>query len=150
MFLETFNPHPPLTAFPISLILLSCLIDIFSSILNKPDLRTFSERLFYLACLLTPLTYYSGYWGLEFVDASKNVPKELLESHQASALMALICLLVSLLLLSLSKTAEKNQLPQARPIRLGYSLFLAFTCAAIVWTGYLGGTLVFEYGAGVR
>lgn len=145
------NPHPPFTGFPISICFLICVAEITKHLFKKDEMNTVCNFLTLLSLGLFPLTYYSGYWGVEYVD--KGFDQNLIASHQALAKFFLFtcipyCVLRSMLafekyLLGMITNSVKEI--------IGTSL----TClslailALVMYTSYLGGNLVFQHGAGV-
>lgn len=146
------NPHPPFTGFPITICLLICIAEITKHLFKKNEMNTVCNYLTVMGLILFPITYYSGYWGAEYVE--KNFDPKLIASHQALAKFFLFtcipyCLLRSMLafekyLLGMISDYAKEM--------IGTSL----TClslailALVMYTSYLGGNLVFQHGAGVN
>lgn len=141
------NPHPPLAHAP----LLLCTILIFEFLLSSSkrwtsvDVHpTFANYLLVLLCLISPLTYYSGYWGADFANADFTVPEEAILSHQSIAQLFLI----SLIPLALFGVLRRQN-PSAFTA-VSYFLFLLLSFGIVVQGSRLGGSLVYEHGAAVQ
>ena len=146
-----FNPHPPLTGAPGTLLVLACASELLYSALTckqHPAARHFrtSSTVFVIAAvLLVPLTYYSGYWGAEAASQTFQISDELVGTHQAWGKFALISCFPSMVLFGLERFG--NNAPNwLRPVYLG---LLAVSTALVLYTSYQGGELVFRHGAAV-
>ena len=145
------NPHPPLTGFPITISVLICIAEIGKHLGRKNEFNIVCNFLTLAALVIFPLTYYSGYWGAEFVD--KNFNQKLIASHQALAKFFLFtcipyCMLRAALafekfLLGMISNSVKELLETSLTC-----LSLAIL-ALVIYTSYLGGNLVFEHAAAV-
>lgn len=145
------NPHPPLAAFPAVLLTLAVGAEAMSYLLLREQLRRFAKGVLCALALCTPLTYISGYWGVDHAQGSFKVPEQAITQHQASAklfLLTVVPLCIVALLQNLvveGVGAERKQ----RVIRGFYLALLLLCCACGFTTSYLGGSLVFSHGAGV-
>jgi uncharacterized membrane protein len=141
-----FNPHPPLAHAP----LLLCFLLLAEFALTSTKRWTsidihpsFSNYLVFLLCLISPITYYSGYWGADFANADFKVPEEAILSHQS---------LAQLFLISLVPTALFAILRRQNPSKLvsaAYFFFLLLGFSIVFQGSREGGKLVYEHGAAV-
>lgn len=141
-----FNPHPPLTGVPGTLLLLILGAECLSFFWKARESRRFAATLLYVLCIAAPLTYYSGYYAAEQASLSFEVPEEKIAEHQAYAKFFLISLIPCLTLLLLERSQEKSSIA----IRCFYLLFLSLSVVLGFLVSTHGGALVFDYGAGVE
>ena len=141
------NPHPPLTGAPPTLLAISTIAEVLSHVLpdNKAEhCRRVSTYLSILAAVISPITYYTGYWGAEYANQSFKVSEDLVANHQAWAKLLLLTLPAMLLFLYLSRSQQKLA------FRLLYLGSLTLATSLVLYTSLLGGQLVFSHGAGVN
>ncbi len=145
------NPHPPLAAFPAVLLTLTLGAEAASYVILRDELRRFAKSTLWTLVLFAPLTYISGYWGVDHANGSYKVPEQAIVQHQASAklfLLTLVPLCIVALLQNLVVEGDGAE-KKLRVIR-GFYLALLLLCGACGFTtSYLGGSLVFSHGAGV-
>ncbi len=140
-----YNPHPPLSGFPFTLTTIAVVITIIAPFTNNSiSLRNFGGKIFLLACIITPITYFSGYWGLDHAEKSFKISAELIEEHQNVAQLSLFFYIITLLFYFLSMA-----LPEKKLISTLYTLLLLLTFGCTALTSFKGGELVFTHGAGV-
>ena len=145
------NPHPPLTGFPVSVAVLVCIAEIGKHFGKKKELNIVCNFLTLSALVIFPLTYYSGYWGAEYV--STNFDQKLIASHQALAKFFLFtcipyCILRAALtfehfLLGMMTNSAKKF------IEIALTCFALAILVLALYTSHLGGDLVFEHSAGI-
>ena len=141
-----FNPHPPLTSFPIAGAVLLALLELAATRVAQ-ERASFARR-FLLAAygVFIALAYFSGSWGLEHA-MQPDLPHPLADgaanAHQSIARLCLI-LAFPLLLFGFLLTAAAP-----RWIRAAYVVVLTLSTLLMLYTGLLGGRLVFEHGAAV-
>ena len=128
----------------LSLIVGSELLALFSK--HRERLRAFAVALLSVLTFAAPLTYYSGFWGVDFANQSFNVSNEVIAKHQMFARFFLIVLGVCVLF----RLLESRALYGKRLIKGLYLLFLLGSIILVAYTSWLGGELVFAHGAGVR
>lgn len=140
------NPHPPLSSFPFVILSLLLLIEVYSLFAkNKSSIRPVSIFLVTILAIISPLTYYSGFWGLEFAEQSFTIPDAKIDQHQMYARLYLITLVPTSLFYSL-KTSNEN----SKILCYLYRLSLLLSLALVGYVSFLGGSLVFNHGAGVK
>lgn len=148
---QLMNPHPPLAAFPAVLLTLVLGAEIASYLILRDELRRFAKLSLWALALFTPLTYISGYWGVDHANASFTVPEQAIAQHQASAklfLLTMVPLCIVALLQNL--VVEGDGAEKKKRVIRGFYLALLLLCGACGFTtSYLGGSLVFSHGAGV-
>lgn len=149
-FLAMFNPHPPLTGFPLVLLVLLAVVEFFRCGFGRKDLDRPADLLLIALAVFTPLTFFSGYFAASDAEQTFVVAPEAIETHRAFGRLLVIFLVPTLLTAVLSRTALSSGNPAASKLNGAYLLFLSATIAVAVYTGYLGGSLVFDHGAGVR
>lgn len=142
-----FNPHPPLAHAP----LLICSLLLVEFALEKSRRWTsieihpsFSNYLVIVLCLVSPLTYYSGYWGADFANAAFKIPEEAILYHQSIAQFFLISL-IPIALFAVLRRQNPSMFTS-----LGYFLFLLMGFSIVLFGSRQGGKLVYEHGAAVN
>ncbi len=141
-----FNPHPPLTGVPATLLLLILAAEGLSFFWKAKEARSFATILLYVLCLLAPLTYYTGYFAAEHASRGFSVPEEKIAEHQAYAKFFLISLVPCLTLSILQRSREE----ESRIIRALYLIFVLLSAGLCLLVSSHGGALVFDFGAGVK
>ena len=171
--------HPILSSFPlvlVFLILVAETIRILLFVLCKNTegsslqsaLKSSIKFLLLSGLLLVPCTYFSGLFAREAVPVAdelsqtpssvndsparaskKIVPESAIDTHALAARVVLLCFPL-LALLNFLKEAVAGDKRQVRQAIYGMYLVTLIACfAAVGATGFLGGELVFRYGAGV-
>lgn len=137
--------HPMIVHFPIALLIVGFISDLFGLILKKDF---FSRTGFYLLILGTigvAAAYFSGRSAGEGLTEA-GVLKQALETHEDAAELALWIMVFSALLRIILVLTKKYK------GALQYVSILVFFIGvfAIARTGYYGGELVFKHAAGVQ
>ncbi len=136
--------HPPLTGFPF--VLLSCVmaLELSAAILKKEELGRMARFLLGVACLVTPLTFFSGYFAAEYASQTFQVAQDRIAEHQAAGKLLLLSLIPTFVFSSLRKS-------QASPRVVQCLFFVSLSCSLylVLLTSSRGGDLVFRHGAGV-
>jgi len=142
----SFNPHPPLSGFPVVLASLIASSEILAYFFknHSKKIRAAGKLFVVLSCVFAPLTYYTGYWGAELASQSFKVSDELISRHQMFAKLYLASLVLSALFVAMSYEIKEN-----KTFKIAYSIVMLLTFVAAVLVSQQGGLLVFEHGAGV-
>jgi uncharacterized membrane protein len=138
------NLHPPLTAFPVALLVLLMAAEIAELF----GVGVHQARRFMLAALVltVPLTYFSGTYGSAAFSDAPVIVNEAIGGHQRSAKMLILSLVPTVLF----GFARGYFPPKERGVRIAYWISLSTALVLVLYCSSLGGTLVFEYGVGVR
>ena len=138
--------HPPLAAFPYVLLTVIVLVEIF--LIWKPIPG--AEKLVYLllgfGVLATAATFFSGYPTSEQANQTFIVADEAISWHHNLGRLLLFMVVPCAALRWVSVIATQN----TRAWSFVYRVMLVLCLGLAVTTGYFGGQLVFEHGAGVR
>jgi len=143
------NPHPPLSGFPIVLLILLCGGEILWFCAPKtyqgPAVRIF---LLVGTLLFVPLTYFSGDWGVDAANQAQifKITTDQISFHQNTAKLLLLSV-VPLLLFGLLKSSALYG--RSITVRISYLISLALSLTLCILTSYRGGELVFTHGAAV-
>lgn len=139
-----FNPHPPLTGFPIVITTLFILVELYSLFKNRV-LKPLSVFLLSSLVVFSVSTFISGYFGFDYANTIKDTPENLVDRHQSFAKVHLILLVIMIIFYSLKEFYNlKNKL-----FISSYFLTIIIFAINIYYVGFLGGQLVFKHGAGV-
>ncbi|MBX7139309.1 MAG: DUF2231 domain-containing protein [Oligoflexia bacterium] len=138
------NPHPPLAAFPFALVLSTLLLESYCIWKRnyagwKPTLKLLLRG----AAVFTLLSFLSGYYANQVADGTFQVPDQPIALHHLIGKLALFCVPACAVIQRFALDGEK---PAAV---LTYRILLLLAAALVTFTGYLGGELVFTYGAAV-
>lgn len=139
----TAHIHPMLVHFPIALALLGCLLEAYDYFFrkDKPH-KNCGEIILYFATVSAFLAAFAG--GL-FTPDLKGEPGKLEGIHQLFATLTIIALsIASASYLLIYKLPAREEL--LRKIGLGFYIMGAILVGV---TGFLGGTIVYDYLIGV-
>lgn len=142
MSLSLSTLHPLFSEFPLPLLVLFVIFEMRDQWLNRPFSPVFMGRTVVLSAFAS---YLSGYLAKDHASLTFSVPADAIMFHQSLGLATVI----SLLLLSLS-CELMSIFPQHRFLRIVMRTMLAISLLTTIFTNHFGGSLVFDYGAGVR
>lgn len=140
----TLNLHPPLTAFPLVLIVLVVVLELYARVRGK-DWRGPIEFIVVAMVVAVLAAFFSGYPASEGADQTFLVPDEAISRHHTVGRFLLFLSLPCAALRFVATRARYNK----RVFEIAYGIVLAVCLGLVVYTGYLGGELVFKHGAGV-
>ncbi len=136
--------HAIVIHFPIALLIVGFISEITSFFYKKEFLKNAAFYLLLLGAIGAIVAYISGsYAGEGIEEGPLKIPMEL---HENAALATLLLAIITALL-KVSLYYFKYDNIWAK--RLYIFLFTALT-VAVLYTGYLGGQLVYSHGAGVE
>ena len=139
-----FNPHPPLAGFPFVILVLIASIEALNAVKPAVISKEVANVLLVLLCIISPLTYYAGYWGAEQASQTFTVSEDVIANHQLFAKMYLISLVPTMTFGQLKSRGN------SKIILVFYYLSLLLTLTLVSYASFLGGDLVFSHGAGVN
>ncbi|GEM_PF-1431918 len=139
--------HPPLVAFPLVLIFVAITCEIWVVIVpNSNQVSVFSRVTLLAALLFATVAYFSGHEASEFMNKSFIVPDSAVGDHFFWARVSLFTLTPCVATKFISDAAKYNK----KLFKWIFLLLLIASAALVSYTGWLGGSLVFDHGAGVR
>ena len=139
MFEQLIPVHPKIVHFPIALFIAALGFEVISLIIKKESLHKTAIYLYVAAAFITPLVVLAGLWEQTRLHLSHPV----FSQHRLFAFLTLGVSVSSLpILWFIKKTVTKY-------FRVIFLLFLIAIAGLVTLTGHLGGTMVYEYGAGV-
>ena len=136
---ELANIHPLLVHFPIALLSLFVVIDMFGTAMHKPTWRQFASGLLYLGTIFAGFTVWAGFMAADTVPHGHNV-HDIMERHKQLG--------ISILALSAALSAWKLR----RTVQ-GWGVYNVFTLVllgVIIFGADLGGLMVYKYGVAVQ
>lgn len=136
------NIHPILAHFPFVVLCLAVVSEAVA-LFGDEQFSRYTRLLVFVAVIVSPLTYLSGYIGLEYANQSFEVPKEAISQHQLLGKIFLISLVPTVLFNLLRDEAT------GRFVVFAARFFLITSFALAAVASFYGGELVFSYGAGV-
>jgi uncharacterized membrane protein len=139
-----YNLHPPLSAFPIVLLVVVVVLELVAY-RRRPEWRTAIEFLLVLSVVATVAAFFSGYQGSDLADQTFRVSDEVIAWHHTCGRLVLFLVLPCAALRFVCTRARYN----ARAFAVAYGVVLTVCVGLVLYTGYLGGQLVFAHGAGV-
>jgi uncharacterized membrane protein len=131
--------HPGLVHFPIALAVVGALAEIAYLLIRRPWLKLFGPILLTLALLGGGAAYFSGQ-AAEDPAAHQGVPEKAIGAHEQSCIIALSAVALAALLSWATR-------PRGKGLQLAAAVAVA-GAALMLYTGHLGGRLVFLHGAG--
>lgn len=140
-----YNFHPPLSSLPFALLGVIGFLELANLLRRSDTLRAAITVNVVLAALGTVLAFFSGYQASELADQTFKIPDDAISLHHACGRALLFAVLPCAAVRIISERAT-HALGLFRAL---YYISLAISLSLVVYTGYLGGKLVFEHGAGV-
>lgn len=145
-----FNFHPPLASFPVALLsviffleilLISRLFSRWGSVLR----HTVTVNII-LATIAVIATFFSGYRAMDLAILETSRLQDAVAYHQNLGRLLLFSMLACFAFYVISHKAQylKNF------FWMGYYLLLLLCMMLVIFTGYIGGDLVFTHAVGVR
>jgi uncharacterized membrane protein len=131
--------HPAAVHFPIALGVVGAVAETAYLLIRRPSLKWYGPVLLTLALAGSGAAYFSG-TSVKDKAEDQGVPDEAIDKHEESCLWALGALGLATLL----SWAVR---PKGRAIWLSSLVALA-AAGLTLYTGYLGGELVYRHGAG--
>lgn len=149
-----YDPHPFLSAFPIVLHVVAILVLILGCVragkCGAPEKQTFDHILSFLtvtAALFSIIAFVSGYFAAGYT--ALEVDTEMSERVAFHHLVGRAGMVLSLICASFRAAVILAAPTQRRVWNSLCIVFLILATTALCYGGYLGGQLVFAYGAGV-
>ncbi|WP_090602020.1 DUF2231 domain-containing protein [Parapedobacter koreensis] len=140
--------HPMVVHFPIALLLLAALVGIFLLFSTNKENGPFLVRSFSwllgIGTAMAWLAIYTGLWSYN-TEVRRICDPDVLKSHLWWGYCAAILYTVGLGLYKL-----RHLVPFKRLFALLAIIFVLGGAGALVYTGHLGASLVYQQGAGVR
>jgi uncharacterized membrane protein len=137
---DTSHLHPMLVHFPIALITIGFIADV-SSLFFK-DEKCLSKTGFYLMILGTLSAIAAWSSGQLFtIEPSQGAIVEIFKKHETAALVTML-IMISGSVLRIWMVVKKSEEPRLKWVVFGL-YFLGF--AAVTFTGFMGGTMVYNY-----
>jgi len=131
--------HPKLVHFPIALFITALILDLLSRIFRKENLHQAAVIVYLAGVFFAPIVVWAGLWEQQRL----NLHHPVLEQHK---LYAFITLWVSLASIPLLWFLKKKFV---RLFRIVFTSLLLLMAVLVTTTGYFGGRMVYEYGAGI-
>ena len=140
MFEQLMPLHPKVVHFPIALFSTALILDILGRVFRREKLHEAAVVIYVIAALSTPLVVWAGLWEQQRLHLHHPV----LEKHKLYALWTMGAALISLPVLWFLKRSS------FKVFRAVFTCLLLFLAIMVTCTGYWGGKMVYEYGAGVN
>jgi len=137
---DTAHLHPMLVHFPIALITIGFVADVVSLFLKSE--KCLSKTGLYLMILGTLAAIAAWSSGHLFTsEPSQGSIVEIFEKHEAGALITMLVMIIGSAL-RIWLVVQKKEETQLKWVVFGL-YFLG--CAAVTFTGFMGGTMVYNY-----
>ena len=147
MFLEIFAElHPPLVSFPFVLLFVALVLELCILVRKHIVSQYLIFSFLIVALVLALVSYFSGHEASKLVNQTFQIDDSLVGRHFLFAKLSLFALVPTVIFKYISIAAEFNR----SVFKAVYILFLLASLSLVVFTGKLGGELVFDHGAGVR
>jgi uncharacterized membrane protein len=138
--------HPPLSSFPIALITVAAMLEFAGAVLNRKILSQTAGICLRIGGVFLIAAFITGNLASEHANQTFTVPDEAIASHYNMGRLLLFCTVPCIALEIFSKRATHGRVGFV----IAYRVVLAFIAALVLYTGHLGGELVFEHGAAVK
>jgi len=135
--------HPALVSFPFVTVWLIVILEVVS--FKGDEFGKVSTGIFALTAITTLFSYLTGHEASEFASQTFSVPDSAIGTHFLWAKISLFTV-IPCFGLKLVSLFSKHKQEMWRNV---YLLTLLASAFLLTYTGWLGGRLVFEYGAGV-
>lgn len=145
----SYNFHPPLSSAPAVLYTVALGIELFARVAKSERLRFAGTVVFVAGTAVLPLTYLSGLWNSELLaEAVRSKAADGISQHEALGRLCLFLSVFPILFRLMEAFANKANLRSL----FGWSYFLSLFAVSVLLavTSFLGGSLVFDAGVGVR
>lgn len=139
------NLHPPFSAFPLALLVVAATLEVISFFKPSAALRSAIRVNLVFAVFFVAAAFFSGYWASDAANQTFTIADDVIRKHHSVGRLLLFMILPCAALEILSARASHHP----KVFRVLYLLSLLFCLGLVVYTGYLGGRLVFVEGAGV-
>lgn len=138
--------HPAIVHFPIALLYVSLVVAIASRSRVGEGLAPSVRPLLFLAVVSVFAAAAAGVAAESSLPSLPPVAAAMLHTHKVFALLTGVCALMAL---GLSKVGIRGHAVARTPLPNWSLAFLILATAFISYTGYLGGSLVYDHGVGV-
>lgn len=137
--------HPPLSSFPIALVLTAAGLELLGLVWRKDFLRHAVSVNLVAAALGIVAAFLSGYGASDTAQKTFIISDDVIEAHHEVGVLLLIVVFPCVAMHFVRTIALRAKLLW----HAAFYLLLAATVVLTVVAGYRGGKLVFEHGAGV-
>ncbi len=145
----SYNFHPPLSSAPAVLYTVALVIELFARLSKSERLRFAGTVVFVAGTAVLPVTYLSGLWNSELLaEAVRSKVADGISQHEALGRLCLFLSVFPILFRLMEAFANKPSLRRLFGWFYFFSLFGVSALLAV--TSFLGGSLVFDAGVGVR
>ena len=139
------NFHPPLTAFPVVLMTVVLVLEGISFFRPEKVSERMIRYFLMAAGLSIGAAFVSGYWASESANQTFVVSDEVIDYHHSVGRLLLFLIVPCIAVRWVYEGATHGRVV----LQSIYRLLLVGCWVLTIYTGYLGGELVFTYGAGV-
>ncbi|MEN6510326.1 MAG: DUF2231 domain-containing protein [Chloroherpetonaceae bacterium] len=136
--------HPMVVHFPIALILLAFLVE-FINLTRKDKSEFFNEASYYLMLLGSIAGIVTILTGFLFTQEMIGEAGILREQHEDMAVLSTICITIATVIRIVLRVRGK----ESSNMRWIYLVFFFISVLGIMYTGLLGGNLVYNYLIGI-
>ena len=138
-----FPNHPAFVHFPLGLLAGAFFFELLGLIFKKPALHDIGRANLFLGTLAALVAVGTGLWGVGLVTPEPHGLEKLIDTHQSLAFAsASLAVVMCMWRVSLRKKYEGGA-------RTMFVVGLGALAALILFTGHLGGRMVYEHGAAV-
>ena len=131
--------HPAIVHFPIALAVVGALAEVVHLVLRKPWLRWMGPILLTVALMGAVGAYFTGNAAEDAVE-DQGVPEKAIGGHEQSGTIAMASIALAALLSWATRPKDRG-LPVAAAVAV-------IAAGITIYTGFLGGELVYVHGAG--
>lgn len=143
---DWYNLHPALSSFPLPLLTLLIIIEIFQVTTKSTSYEAANKLIAWAVLLAVLAAFFSGYQGADFANGAFKVADEVIAQHHLIGKLLLFSAVPTVLAALVRSKAKFGR----EAFSWIYRILLVISFSLAATAGYLGGNLVFEHGAGVR
>lgn len=138
-----FPNHPAYVHFPLGLLAGAFLFELLGLIFKKPALHDVGRANLFMGTLAALVAVGTGLWGVGLVTPKPPGLEKMIDNHQTLAFASVsLAVVMCMWRVSLRKKYEGGA-------RTMFVAGLGVLAALILFTGHLGGRMVYEHGAAV-
>jgi uncharacterized membrane protein len=138
--------HPPISGSPLAFLCLLVTLELLQLSSRGQSLRSFKGVAVISVLLACVASFLSGYQAVSDLGEIPELTDSLISKHHGFGKI----LLINAVVLATSYWTARVATHGKRFFGFIYYALLASQVVLTVWTGYLGGDLVFDHGLGVR
>jgi len=140
---QFFPNHPGFVHFPLGLLVGAFFFELVALVFRRPALHDVGRACLFLGTAAALVAVATGLWGERLVEPKPPALDALVDRHETLAFVTASLAVV----LSMWRVAMRKSYAGGR--RVAFVAGLAVLAAAVLYTGHVGGKMVYDHGAAV-